>query len=176
MKIYNKKYKSGSLLLPLAILILLLATSTIYGVSGFIKDRINNQGISNVSYIAQSESENALVYGIYASNTPASDGGNKCTANWYDTTQKHQLVNESKLPSNVSGYTVKHYVSFNGTSDWADAQIIGYAEIYNGSKLLASKATSVRANMLYKGNGTNASSPCDAIAIKLNHGTWKHIR
>ena len=88
------------------------------------------------------------------------------------------MLNEEKLPSNVSGYKIKHFISFSGTTDWSDAHITGYAEIYDGSsgQLLASNGTTIRANMAYKGNGKNASNPCDAIAIKINHNSWKHVR
>lgn len=169
--------KKGSLLLPLAVIILLLVTSAIYGSNHFVKDRLESQKMNKYSYIAQNESENALIYGIFLSNTPVEDGGNKCSSDWYSTSGKHELLNEEKLPSNVSGYKIKHFVSFSGTTDWSDALITGSAEVYdNSGKLLSSKATSIRANMLYKGNAKNATNPCDSITIKINHNSWRHIR
>lgn len=169
---FNKK---GNLL-SLAILILLLSAITIFGVGNFLVDRFTSHKSDSIKETAVRESENALIYGIYASGTKITDGGRKCHPDWYVLNEEgFETTNEdSGRKTTIEGYTIRRFITFKGTVDWHDAVLTGIARIYNGDKLISEEKTTMNVNLLYNGTDQGADNICTADSVELKRETWQN--
>lgn len=173
------KDKSG-ILLPLAIVLMLMSTAMLAYAGSFIGDRLSLNRDKGLVSIAQREAENALVYGVYGSNTQKADGGHKCgNDDWYSTL--YEITNEDGgVKSTAQGYTVKRYIKFanNSAIDTPkDATLQGIARIYNTENvLMAEKVVEMHVNLLYYGGTKDADNPCSADAVEMFKETWRTVR
>ena len=171
------KNKLGVASLPIAIILMIFTGIVIMNLSSVFFDKSSGTNDDNTSMLARREADNALLYGIWASNTPASDHGHKCS--WGKHLQsEYEVTNEDGGLINIDGKIIKRFVTFSGTTDDGDAILTGISRVYdNKNTLIAEKAVSIHLNLLYTGRvGERATSSCDATMIEIKKNTYKEIK
>lgn len=167
------------LVLPLAIILMLLTSIAVFNLTMLIRDKLNanDNGITNISLLVRREADNALAYGIWATNTPASEGGHKCSWNKHLQTE-YEITNEDNGDTKIGEYSVKRFVTFSGSTDDKNAILTGIARIYDkNNQLLLEKAVSMNLNLLYSGQaGVYASNSCDATMVEMKKDTYKEVK
>lgn len=172
MKIFkNKKGYTMSF----AVLLMLLTSTAIATTGSYVINQLNINQSKTLVNIANEEANNALVYGVWASNTTVAGGGHKCQ--WSaGTVNEVEITNEDHgLQKTNRGYQIKRYITYRGSTSNDNALLTGIARIYDDNNLLAEKAVQMNVNLLYNGN-TNASSPCEAMAIEMKKDTYKEVK
>ena len=172
---YKIKHEKG-IIFPLALLILFLAGVTGFGIFQFMKDR-NIQGDKEyLISLAKTESENALIYGIYGSNVPVSEGGHKCEPDWYVTDENgKEITEEDHELKEIDGFKIRRFITFYGTTDNKDAKLTGIARIYQGNEMIIEKRTEMRVNILANGTANGAENLCKMQYIEMKKDTWQSL-
>ena len=171
--ITKQKDKKG-IILPLALLILFLAGVTGFGIFQFMMDRNQTGETTHIIHLAKTESENALVYGVFASNVTAAEGGHKCESDWY-TQDEREITNEDHGLTEIDGYKIRRFITFHGRTDNKDAKLTGIAKIYRGNEMVAEKRTEMRVNLLANGTSEGTTDLCKMTYIEMKKDTWQSL-
>lgn len=174
----NKKLKLNKkgMIMPLAILLLLIASINVIAIGRFRLDRISINSNISLKNIAQKESENALVYGVHASATKPEDGGHKCQSDWYNDKEHEITAEDGGKTKTKMGYTIKRFITYKGTTDFHNAELTGIARIYNNNIMVSEGKTKMNINLLYDGTDTGAKDVCSADGIKMKKETWRESK
>lgn len=181
MEIVDKLKEKKGVLFPISVLIMLIAGVSVYNIGLFAMNKMYQGQNNNLSFVARQEAENALVYGIYGSETDIADGGHKCQkTGWYDhSSHGTEITNEDGgAKTTKDGYIIRRYISFAGTSNNHDAIMTGIARIYsdNGNKLVKEAKVQMNVNLLFNGTPAGAPDLCSAKSVQMKKETWRVIQ
>ena len=161
----NRKGQS----VPLAVMTLLVSSVLVYNLSFFIMDMFK---CGQTNGFVKNEAENALVYGVYASNTTEK---HKCDETWFSEKETEITEEDGGLKETSDGRKIKRFITFKGTTDWHDALLTGIARIYDGDKVAEEAKSEMRVNMLYDGTPQGAKEICKSEFIEMKKETWQNL-
>lgn len=165
---------------PLAVFLLVFVSASVYFLGGFVLDRINYGESRLAVTMAERQSENALVYGTWASNTKQDKGGHKCDNAWYATKDggEVRITDMDGGIKKFGEYRVERFFTYAGSPNWKEAKLTGIARLYNDriskTKPVVEKKTQMTANMVYVTNTSNAD-PCQADVLEIQKETWHNV-
>lgn len=171
-------------MLPIAILLLFLALGLIASTYTIVRDYINASNNTNLSSIAEREAENALVYGVYASNTKDTDApnGKKCV--WHPSTTGLTNVSDEDngLQQTVDGYKIKRFINYNqsgyASKSNTEATLVGMAKIYKNvggiDIKVAEKAVAMDVSFVSTVDDS-LSDDCDTNVIKMDKKSIRNV-
>lgn len=173
-----KKIKDQQgIIIPYAVILLLLAGGLLYNMPSILSMATNSKITEDYTDLANREAENALTYGIWATNAREADGGHKCKWDKYLQTEYETTDEDGGMKTTFDGKKIKRFVTFKGTESDKDAVMTGTAKIYDDNgRLIAEKSVQMNMNLLYNGNNGDAKDPCHALSVKFDKSTFRDLK